>query len=87
MNNKKIAAIVLIFVILFLVLVLGIGFFGAIPLIGKWIAFVLACLLVVFCVVFFWLAWKSCGDSLNVVANYQAIRFLAWFITDTMLHR
>ena len=53
MNNKKIAAIVLIFVILFLVLVLGIGFFGAIPLIGKWIAFVLACLLVVFCVVFF----------------------------------
>ena len=36
MNNKKIAAIVLIFVILFLVLVLGIGFFGAIPLIGKW---------------------------------------------------
>ena len=47
MNNKKIAAIVLIFVILFLVLVLGIGFFGAIPLIGKWIAFVLACLLVV----------------------------------------
>ena len=42
MNNKKIAAIVLIFVILFLVLVLGIGFFGAIPLIGKWIAFVLA---------------------------------------------
>ena len=58
MNNKKIAAIVLIFVILFLVLVLGIGFFGAIPLIGKWIAFVLACLLVVFCVVFFWLAWR-----------------------------
>ena len=29
MNNKKIAAIVLIFVILFLVLVLGIGIFGA----------------------------------------------------------
>lgn len=60
MNNKKIAAIVLIFVILFLVLVLvlGIGFFGAIPLIGKWIAFVLACLLVVFCVVFFWLAGR-----------------------------
>ena len=56
MNNKKIAAIVLIFVILFLVL--GIGFFGAIPLIGKWIAFVLACLLVVFCVVFFWLAGR-----------------------------
>lgn len=54
MNNKKIAAIVLIFVILFLVLVLGIGFFGAIPLIGKWIAFVLACLLVVF-------AWCSFG--------------------------
>ena len=53
MNNKKIAAIVLIFVIL-----LGIGFFGAIPLIGKWIAFVLACLLVVFCVVFFWLAGR-----------------------------
>ena len=58
MNNKKIAAIVLIFVILFLVLVLGIGFFGAIPLIGKWIAFVLACLLVVVCVVFFWLAGR-----------------------------
>lgn len=58
MNNKKIAAIVLIFVILFLVLVLGIDFFGAIPLIGKWIAFVLACLLVVFCVVFFWLAGR-----------------------------
>ena len=57
MNNKKIAAIGLIFVILFLVLVLGIGFFGAIPLIGKWIAFVLACL-VVFCVVFFWLAGR-----------------------------
>ena len=35
MNNKKSAAIVLIFVILFLVLVLGIGFFGAIPLIGN----------------------------------------------------
>lgn len=58
MNNKKIAAIVLIFVILFLVLVLGIGFFGAIPLVGKWIAFVLACLLVAFCVAFFWLAGR-----------------------------
>ena len=58
MNNKKIAAIVLIFVILFLVLVLGIGFFGGIPLIGKWIAFVLAGLRVVFCVGFFWLAGR-----------------------------
>ena len=45
MNNKKIAAIVLIFVILFLVLVLGIGFFGAIPLIGKWIAVIVFALL------------------------------------------
>ena len=34
MNNKKIAAIVLIFVILFLLLDLGIGCFGAILLIG-----------------------------------------------------
>lgn len=58
MNNKKIAALVLVFVIVFLVVALGIGFFGAIPLVGKWIAFVLACLLVVFTVVFFWLAGR-----------------------------
>ena len=59
MNNKKIAALVLVFVIVFLVIALGSGFFGAIPLVGKWIAFVLACLLVVLCVVFFWLAGRG----------------------------
>ena len=58
MNNKKIAVLVVVFVIVFLVVALGIGFFGAIPLVGKWIAFVLACLLVVFTVVFFWLAGR-----------------------------
>lgn len=58
MKNKKIAAIVVVFVILFLVLALGIGFFSAIPLVGKWIAFVLACLLVVFTAGFFWLAGR-----------------------------
>ena len=58
MNNKKIAAIVVVFVIVFLVLALGIGFFSAIPLVGKWIAFVLACLLVMFTGVFFWLAGR-----------------------------
>ena len=58
MNNKKIAAIVLILVLLVLGRGLGLGFFGAIPLSGKWIAFVLAWLLVVFCVVVFWLAGR-----------------------------
>lgn len=58
MRNQKIAVVVLVFVLVFTVVALGIGFFSAIPLVGKWIAFVLACLLGVFTVVFFWLAGR-----------------------------